>query len=138
VPSVIHIARDWLGRYAVFGSNNKDVGASATLTASMGDFNLSGSARRIWTGGVTGLDDLLEDLAFSQTQVSVSAFHLVGVGSIGLRVAMTDRDNADRTWTVAPTFRYPLGYLGGWSVDLLGDASVSERETIAFVRLNFR
>jgi hypothetical protein len=136
--SVIDINRDWLGRYALFATTNMDLGVSGTATASLGDFNLSASLRRIWSGGQGEDDGILRELAVSQTQASAAVFQLVGEGSVGLRASVTERDESDRSWSVGPNFRFPVAQYGAWQLDFLGDASHSERETFVFFRLNLR
>lgn len=136
--SVIDINRDWLGRYAIFGTTNKDLGLTATFTATVEDFNLSGGLRHIWSGGRDDDFGILRELTTNQTQASAAVFRAIGEGSIGVRGAITRREEAPNTWSVGPNFRYPVLQFGYWQLDFLADAEQSSRETFVFFRLNLR
>jgi hypothetical protein len=136
--SVIDINRDWLGRYAAFGTTNKDFGLSANFTATMGSFNLSGGLRQVWSGGRDDDFGILRELTTNQTQASAAIFYAVGDGSVGVRSTVTRREEAPNTWSVGPNFRYPVLQFGVWQLDFLADAEQSNRETFVFFRLNLR
>jgi CS1-pili formation C-terminal len=141
---ILEISAFYLASFSTFsfstlGAADGTVGVSLNAYGLLDRFSYGASGRQLWAdddGRTDRASDPLSLASAGTTRVDLSLNYAFGSGPrLGFRASWHRRDGADGHYGFGPTLFLPLPPLFGSRLDLMADATRTQEETRAVVRL---
>ncbi|MBT4083318.1 MAG: hypothetical protein HOE83_05995 [Alphaproteobacteria bacterium] len=134
----LYLGRDMKLNFAGVVSSDLDLGVTLGATGEIWDTTYSLSVRRNWSREKSSTNATFDPMNRSFTQARASLNYQWGELQMSLLGQSQTNDNADDTWSVGPSFAYPLFRNAQWGANMRAEATRSESESVAMARVQIR